>query len=99
MITLAEDRVSVSDDGRGHIGDDDRPVPLDPASVTGGGGHGLAGLRERAAAVGARVVTEAPAAGGFTLTVLVPATAAAAPAHADATSGAGLGGARRTPGS
>ncbi|MGB8384649.1 MAG: histidine kinase [Dermatophilaceae bacterium] len=99
-ITLAEDRVSVSDDGRGPVGDDG-PGRLDPGRVTGGGGHGLAGLRERAAAVGARVVTEAPAVGGFTLTVLVPAGAgtAAAPAHTDLTSGAGVGGARRTPGS
>lgn len=59
-IRLDAGGVEIVDDGRG------------PAR-TGAGrmatGHGLAGLRERAAAQGARVVTEAAAGGGFRLRV------------------------------
>jgi signal transduction histidine kinase len=51
--------VGVTDDGRGGNGEGD--------------GHGLAGLRERFAALGGRVVTERPAGGGFRLQVEVPA--------------------------
>lgn len=36
------------------------------------GGNGLAGLTERAAAVGGRVITDGPNSGWFTLTVLLP---------------------------
>ena len=41
-------------------------------------GHGLSGLRERAADAGAQVVVETPPSGGFRLSV-VAATAAAVP--------------------
>jgi two-component system sensor histidine kinase DesK len=55
VVVLTEDSLEVRDDGRGSAGD--------------GGGSGLSGLRERAAAAGARVeVGQAPE-GGFLLRV------------------------------
>lgn len=68
-VTLSPDRVVVSDDGRG---------PL-LSATSHDGGHGLSGLRERAVAAGARVVTEAPTGGGFTLSVVVSADRAFEP--------------------
>lgn len=60
-VTIEPDRICVSDDGRG-------PCP------DLGGGHGLDGLRQRAALVGAVVTTTSDADGhGFSLTVTVPA--------------------------
>ena len=50
-ITLARDRLEVTDDGRGPIG------PADGHGEGHVGGHGLAGLRDRAARVGALVET------------------------------------------
>ncbi len=68
-VSVAADHVSVSDDGRGCPG------------RSGEIGNGLVGLRERAAASGARVVTQSRADGGFVLTVHAPgATAATEPA-------------------
>jgi two-component system, NarL family, sensor histidine kinase DesK len=52
----------ILDDGRGHDGD--------------GGGHGLAGLRERAARLAGRVEAGARPEGGFRLRVTVPLTLA-----------------------
>ena len=84
-ITLTRDRVTVSDDGRG---------PRDAERATGADGHGLAGLRERAAAVGARVVTQTPDPSGFTVSVIAPNVAVPAPdaGRAGAPSRAGVGG-------
>ncbi|WP_051683515.1 sensor histidine kinase [Blastococcus sp. URHD0036] len=56
VVSLAADRLEVRDDGRGPGG--------------GSGGSGLAGLRERAAAVGARVETGRAPEGGFLLRVV-----------------------------
>ncbi len=63
-VTLTPHRVTVADDGRG---------ALDARRVTGEAGHGLNGLRERAATIGARVVTQTQPSGGFSLTVVGPA--------------------------
>jgi two-component system sensor histidine kinase DesK len=56
-VVLAEHEVEVRDDGRG--------------AVAAGNGHGITGLRERAAAVGGTVVTQSLQP-GFSLKVLVP---------------------------
>ncbi|CAM3482407.1 sensor histidine kinase [Occultella aeris] len=56
-VTLTADTVEIGDDGRG------------APEGAGSGGHGLSGLRERAAAVGARVITESTAS-GFRLRVV-----------------------------
>jgi two-component system sensor histidine kinase DesK len=56
-VLLGEHEVEIRDDGRG------------PASA--GAGHGLTGLRERAAAIGGTVLTE-PLQPGFSLKVVVP---------------------------
>ncbi len=63
-VSITGDHVRVTDDGRGCPGD------------SGDGGNGLVGLRERAAAAGARLVTQSPTTGGFVLTVHVSAPAA-----------------------
>lgn len=57
-VTLSADRVEISDDGRG---------PADGATP----GNGMRGLRERASAAGATVVTEAGKGGGYRLRVVV----------------------------
>jgi two-component system sensor histidine kinase DesK len=69
-VTLGGDRITIADDGRGMQAADDSALR---------DGHGLSGLRERAAAEGAQVVVETPSAGGFRLTV-VAARNLAAPA-------------------
>ncbi|WP_163543157.1 histidine kinase [Occultella kanbiaonis] len=56
-VKLTADTVEICDDGRG------------APEGTSSGGHGLSGLRERAAAVGARVITESTAS-GFRLRVV-----------------------------
>ncbi|MEO7235077.1 MAG: histidine kinase, partial [Lapillicoccus sp.] len=61
-VRLAADRIEITDDGRGMR-------PADGAEP--GDGHGLSGLRERAAAAGAHVVVETPPSGGFRLAVVV----------------------------
>ena len=63
-IVLGTHEVEVRDDGRG---------PANGAGTGGGtaGGHGLTGLRERAAALGGTVLTE-PLQPGFSLKVMVP---------------------------
>jgi two-component system sensor histidine kinase DesK len=64
VVGLAEASVEVADDGGGAVG--------------GGGslpGHGLAGLRERAEALGGRVEAGPSAGGGFRLCVRVPVAA------------------------
>ncbi len=58
-VRLAPDRVEVSDDGHGRSAEDRD-------------GHGIAGLRERASAVGAVLVTRAREPQGFSLQVMVP---------------------------
>jgi two-component system sensor histidine kinase DesK len=57
QVSLSADAVEIRDDGRGPTG--------------GKPGHGLVGLRERAAAIGATVVTE-PLDPGFSLKVICP---------------------------
>jgi two-component system sensor histidine kinase DesK len=68
-VTLADDRITIDDDGRG--------MRSAGASALRDG-HGLTGLRERVAAEGAHVVVETPPSGGFRLSV-VAAMATAAP--------------------
>ena len=58
-VSVSPDHVRVVDDGRGCPGS------------SSDGGNGLVGLRERAGASGARLVTHSPCDGGFVLTVLV----------------------------
>ncbi len=75
-VTLAPDRITIADDGRGmrsagSAHSAGRSVVRD--------GHGLSGLRERAVAEGAQVLVETPPSGGFRLS-LVAAKAPAAPA-------------------
>jgi two-component system, NarL family, sensor histidine kinase DesK len=70
-VRVAGPEVEISDDGRG---------PAGPAAEAGtgpgpggaDGGHGLAGLRERAAAAGGSVSVGRSAAGGFALRIRVP---------------------------
>jgi two-component system, NarL family, sensor histidine kinase DesK len=64
-VLLGEHEVEVRDDGRGP----EVAVSVEPPES--GGGHGLTGLRERAAALGGTVVTQSlhP---GFSLKVVVP---------------------------
>ena len=69
VVTLGPDRITIADDGRGMHAADGAALQ---------GGHGLSGLRERAAASGAQVVVETPVTGGFRLSVVV-----ARPARAD----------------
>ncbi len=59
-VRLMPDRVCIADDGRGWLG-------------AQGAGHGLAGLHERAADAGARLLVESPAGGGFSVTMLASA--------------------------
>jgi two-component system sensor histidine kinase DesK len=59
-VRLTQDGVEIADDGVG---------PMDDGSVDPSGTHGLVGLRERAAAAGARVVVARRDGGGFVLTV------------------------------
>jgi two-component system sensor histidine kinase DesK len=58
-MLVDEDGVEITDDGRGPRPEADGRVP----------GHGLAGLRERAEALGASLTTGASAEGGFRLRV------------------------------
>lgn len=71
-LTYFADRcvLNVQDDGRGFV--PDLPVAVDPTS----GGLGLAGLRSRAAALGASVVVESAPGEGATLSVSIPYTEA-----------------------
>jgi signal transduction histidine kinase len=61
--TGAELVISVTDTGRG---------PHADAAAGDGGGHGLLGMRERAASVGGTVETGAGAAGGFRVQAQLP---------------------------
>jgi two-component system sensor histidine kinase DesK len=67
-VTLTADRITIADDGRGMRAADASAVR---------DGHGLSGLRERAAAEGAQVVVESPPAGGFRLSVMTAPVAVA----------------------
>ena len=60
-VTLGADRITIADDGRGMRSADASALR---------DGHGLSGLRERAAADGAQVVVETPPSGGFRLSVV-----------------------------
>ena len=60
-VTLADDRITIEDDGRGMRSADASALR---------DGHGLSGLRERTAAEGAHVVVETPPSGGFRLSVV-----------------------------
>jgi len=66
-------RIDVTDTGRGQ-----------PAIAAAGGGHGLAGMRERAAAVGGTVEAGPGPAGGFRVAAWLPLGGRLAdpPAHA-----------------
>jgi two-component system sensor histidine kinase DesK len=66
-VTLAADRITIADDGRGM-----RSAKASALSD----GHGLSGLRERAADAGAQVVVETPPSGGFQLSVVAASAAA-----------------------
>jgi len=60
-VTLGADRIIIADDGRGMRSADASALR---------DGHGLSGLRERAADAGAQVVVETPPSGGFRLSVV-----------------------------
>jgi two-component system sensor histidine kinase DesK len=80
-VTLTADRITIADDGRG----------MRAAVATAlRDGHGLSGLRERAAAEGAQLLVETPPGGGFSLSVVTTraraATAASPPSPAAAAS-------------
>jgi two-component system, NarL family, sensor histidine kinase DesK len=62
-ISIADDRIEITDDGSGPAQEAGRPP-----------GNGLTGLRERAGAVGGVVTVGRSAEGGFALRVRVPAT-------------------------
>ncbi len=62
-VRIAGPEIEIADDGHG---------PACPLSVIPHGSHGLAGLRERAAAVGGSVSVGRSAAGGFALRVRAP---------------------------
>ncbi len=49
--------------------------PLAPVPPEGAGGHGLAGMRERAAAAGGDLRTGAAPGGGFLIEAMLPAKA------------------------
>ena len=49
--------------------------PLAPAAAREAGGHGLAGMRERAAAAGGELRTGAAPGGGFLIEATLPAKA------------------------
>ncbi len=75
VIRVSPDEVEIADDGRGCVDPGGRPP--DRRSAPGGGepprpGHGLVGLRERAATEGAVVSVGRSALGGFLLRVRVP---------------------------
>ncbi len=55
--------VEVSDDG---------PGPVDAATIEGGGGHGIRGMRERTTAVGGTLSVGGRAEGGFAVRACVP---------------------------
>lgn len=65
QVTLDERSIEVVDDGRGPASD--------PTGSSGAEGNGLRGLRERAAAAGARVIVGHPPTGGWRLRVEVAA--------------------------
>ncbi len=67
-VTLSADRITIADDGRGMRSADASALR---------DGHGLSGLRERAADAGAQVVVETPPSGGFRLSVVAASAAAA----------------------
>jgi two-component system sensor histidine kinase DesK len=69
-VTLTADRITISDNGRGMRAAD---------TSARRAGHGLSGLRERAAAERAQVVVEEPPGGGFRLSVVARSAPAAAP--------------------
>jgi two-component system sensor histidine kinase DesK len=62
-VRIAGAEVEITDDGHG---------PAEPISATPSGCHGLAGLQERAAALGGSVTVGRSSAGGFALRVRVP---------------------------
>jgi signal transduction histidine kinase len=49
-----------------------QPDPAEPGGVRPAGGHGLLGMRERAAAVGGELSTSTAAGGGFVVTATLP---------------------------
>jgi two-component system sensor histidine kinase DesK len=65
-VVVNADGVEVSDDGRGPVIDPDGDRVGERAQATG---HGLVGLRERAAAAGAAVTVGRSTDGGFRLRV------------------------------
>ena len=74
-ITIARSGIEIVDDGRGAATPRDRGGAVagdDRGAGEGPGGHGLAGLRERAAAVGGTVAAGPGPDGGFRLRVSVP---------------------------
>jgi two-component system, NarL family, sensor histidine kinase DesK len=70
-VILAEDRITIADDGRGMRAADASALR---------DGHGLSGLRERATAAGARLLVETPPSGGFRLSVAASSAVGPAPA-------------------
>lgn len=67
-------RLSISDDGRGFDATPSSPDLLDPLRH---GGHGVAGMRERAQVIGGTLEIGAPRGGGTVVTVCAPLRAGA----------------------
>jgi signal transduction histidine kinase len=77
----AELRIDVADNGRG-------AAATPPGASAAGGGHGLIGMRERAASVGGEVEAGPRIGGGFRVAALLPIPGPAAPAPEPAEQGA-----------
>ncbi|MEP7024677.1 MAG: ATP-binding protein [Actinomycetota bacterium] len=70
--------LTVTDDGSAASGTSEDGASADGASADGGGGHGLHGMSERAAAVGGELAAGPRGGGGFAVTARLPLVPTAA---------------------